>query len=158
MRLVSARRDADLVNRAPKAIAGMRVVMAQIGRPLSGSGADEDQPKMFPKLVRKFFQRARTLFVEGGETEARIAGRRVIRAYPYFSEKPLLPLEGVRLGFWALKEALPDFRVEDLRIIDVLRSAYFRSMETPLQGDERTMFIQRYDAALKEWRKLRDGR
>jgi hypothetical protein len=69
MRLVSARRYADLVNRAPKAIAGMRVVMAQIGRPLSGSGADEDQSKMFPKLVRKFFQRVRTLFVNSGDAE-----------------------------------------------------------------------------------------
>ncbi len=31
MRLISARRYADLVDRAPKAIAGMRVVMAQVG-------------------------------------------------------------------------------------------------------------------------------
>jgi len=31
MRFISARRDADLVERAPKAIAGMRVVMAFVG-------------------------------------------------------------------------------------------------------------------------------
>src|SRR5439155_21433682 len=31
MRLISARRDADLVERAPKAIAGTRVVMTQVG-------------------------------------------------------------------------------------------------------------------------------
>lgn len=68
--------------------------------------------------------------------------------YPYFSETPVLPLEGARLGFWALKEALPEFRAEDLRIIDVLRSSYFRSTESPLQGDERTIFIQRYSAVL----------
>jgi len=30
MRLVSARRDTDLVDRAPEAIAAMRVVMAQV--------------------------------------------------------------------------------------------------------------------------------
>jgi hypothetical protein len=53
MRLVSARSDADLVDRAPEAIAAMRVVMAQVGRPLAGSGADEDQSKMLLKLVRK---------------------------------------------------------------------------------------------------------
>ena len=69
MRFIPARGDADLVDRAPEAIAGMRVVMAQIGRPLSGSGADEDQPKMFLKLVRKFFQRVRTLFVNSGDAE-----------------------------------------------------------------------------------------
>jgi len=31
MRFISARRDADLVDRAPKAIAGMRIVMAYVG-------------------------------------------------------------------------------------------------------------------------------
>jgi len=31
MRFISARRDADLVDRAPKAIAGMGVVMTQVG-------------------------------------------------------------------------------------------------------------------------------
>ena len=43
MRLISARRDADLVDRAPKAIAGMRVVVTYIGGSLAGGGADEDQ-------------------------------------------------------------------------------------------------------------------
>ena len=43
MRFISARRDADLVDRAPEAIAGMRVVMAFVGGSLAGGGADEDQ-------------------------------------------------------------------------------------------------------------------
>ena len=43
MRFISARRDADLVDRAPKAIAGMRVVMTYVGGSLAGGGADEDQ-------------------------------------------------------------------------------------------------------------------
>jgi len=64
MRLVPARRDADLVQRAPKAIAGMRVVVAQVGRPLSGGGADEDQAKVLLKLVREFFQCVGTVFVK----------------------------------------------------------------------------------------------
>jgi hypothetical protein len=53
MRLISARRDADLVDRAPKAIAGMRVVVTYIGGSLAGGGADEDEAQMFLKLVRK---------------------------------------------------------------------------------------------------------
>ena len=57
MRLISARRDADLVDRAPKAIAGMRVVVTDVGGPLAGGGADEDQAEMILKLVRKFFHR-----------------------------------------------------------------------------------------------------
>ena len=43
MWLISARREADLVDRAPKAIAGMRIVMAYVGGSLAGGGADEDQ-------------------------------------------------------------------------------------------------------------------
>lgn len=63
MRLVSARRDADLMDRAPKAIAGMRIVMAQVGRPLSGSGADEHQSQTILQLVGKSFQLVRAFFV-----------------------------------------------------------------------------------------------
>ncbi|RYZ82087.1 MAG: hypothetical protein EOP06_22270, partial [Proteobacteria bacterium] len=45
--------------------------------------------------------------------------------YPYFSEEPILPVEGVRLGFWALQAALPAVKAEDLRILDILRGTYF---------------------------------
>ncbi|WGR95802.1 hypothetical protein MTX26_08930 [Bradyrhizobium sp. ISRA443] len=76
--------------------------------------------------------------------------------YPYFSERPALPTEGARLGFWAIKEALADFAIEDVRVIDILRSAYFRPSEDPARGDERTIFIQKYDSLLREWRKLKE--
>ena len=75
--------------------------------------------------------------------------------YPYFSETPALPIEGARLGLWALKEALTDFRTDDFRIVDVLRHSYFRPTEIPTQGNERELFVQKYGDALKEWRKLR---
>ncbi len=76
--------------------------------------------------------------------------------YPYFSEAPTLPAEGVRLGFWALAEALPDYRPDDFRIVDFHRRAYFRAAETTMIGDERNLFTRRYDALLKQWRKLRE--
>jgi hypothetical protein len=78
--------------------------------------------------------------------------------YPYFSENPALPSEGARLGLWALKEALPDFRAEDFRIVDILRRAYFRPTEILMKGDERETFIQKYGTVLAEWKKLRDER
>ena len=43
MRFILARRYADPVDRAPKAIAGMSIIMTYLGCPLSSSGADEDQ-------------------------------------------------------------------------------------------------------------------
>lgn len=76
--------------------------------------------------------------------------------YPYFSETPALPEEGARLGFWALNEALPDYRLEDFRIVDMQRRAYFRPTEVGMTGDERKQFLQKYDALLRAWRKLRD--
>ena len=85
MRLVSARRDADLVDRAPKAIAGMGVVMAFVGRPPTGSGADEHQSQMILKLVRKVFHRLRP-FRQSGECRIRIAGRRVANERGGFRE------------------------------------------------------------------------
>lgn len=74
--------------------------------------------------------------------------------YPYFSEAPILQREGARLGLWAMKEALTDFEFPDFRIIDVLRSSYFRPEDNQLYGNEREIFLQRYRALLDEWRKL----
>jgi hypothetical protein len=43
MRLILGLRYPGLMDGAPKAIAGMGVIMAYVGGPLSSSGADEDQ-------------------------------------------------------------------------------------------------------------------
>lgn len=78
--------------------------------------------------------------------------------YPYFSEHPVLPEEGARLGFWALKEALPDYPLDDFRIVDIQHRGYFRPSEVGMKGDERTQFVQRYDTLLKTWGRLWDER
>jgi hypothetical protein len=78
--------------------------------------------------------------------------------YPYFSETPALPEAAARLGFWALREALPDYRFEDFRIIDMHRRAYFRPTDVGMKHDERDQFVKRYDILLTKWRKLRDER
>jgi hypothetical protein len=51
MRLIEPRRDADRMNRAPEAVAGMRIVVAEIGGTLSGSGADKDEAEVRLELV-----------------------------------------------------------------------------------------------------------
>lgn len=78
--------------------------------------------------------------------------------YPYFSEKPELPEAGARLGFWALKKALPDYQLNDFRIVDFHRRAYFRPAEIGMKSDEEEIFLQKYAALLREWRKLREER
>lgn len=76
--------------------------------------------------------------------------------YPYFSEKPALPEEGARVGFWVLGKALPNVDPQAFRIVDFHRRAYFRPSELPLLGSEQDIFLKRYDAVLREWRKLQD--
>lgn len=78
--------------------------------------------------------------------------------YPYFSEEPILSIEGVRLGFWALEEALSELRAKDLRILDVLRGSYFRPEDAPQRGDERNIFAQKYKLILEDWTRLREER
>lgn len=78
--------------------------------------------------------------------------------YPYFSEQPVLTEEIVRLGFWALSEALPDFQLNDFRIIDFQRRAYFRPEDAPMKGNERPEFIERYRLLMRERQTLIDRR
>jgi hypothetical protein len=76
--------------------------------------------------------------------------------YPYFSEAPVLPEEGARLGFWALNKALPDYQMDDLRIIDVQRQSYFRPKDVGIKGDDRERFLKAYSALLREWKMLKN--
>lgn len=75
--------------------------------------------------------------------------------YPYFSEEPSLTEEGGRLGLWLLNEAIAPYDIEDMRILDVLRSTSFATIDYPMQGNEREIFVGRYDQVLSEWKELR---
>ena len=75
--------------------------------------------------------------------------------YPYFSEEPILTDEGARLGLWLLGEALGEFKIDDMRILDVLRSKSFGTIDGPLRGNERDLFLEKYDQLLEERKRLR---
>ena len=76
--------------------------------------------------------------------------------YPYFSERPALGDEGIRLGLWALSTALGQYSPTDLRLLDVIRGTSFGIADCPLCGDEQALFIRHYGALLREWRELRE--
>jgi hypothetical protein len=107
--------------------------------------------------------RARYLFQDLGATvkvenllavrDARGADRLI---YPYFSEEPPLSEEGARIGLWLMSAALPAYRSERLRILDVMRGRSFSTDRVPLQGDEERIFRERYGRLLEQWRKLWD--
>lgn len=85
----------------------------------------------------------------------RIGDRSNRLIYPYFAEEPPLSGEAVRIGLWLMSHALPDQRIEDMRVLDVLRSASYGTLDVPLQGDEEEVFLRHYQSALAEWIKLR---
>jgi hypothetical protein len=75
--------------------------------------------------------------------------------YPYFAEIPTLPAEGARLGLWVMHQAIPEYRDDELRILDVLRGASFATGDVPFKGDEHQAFLRNYKAVVDEWNKLK---
>ena len=82
----------------------------------------------------------------------RIGGDKHRYIYPYFAEKPALTPEVARLGLWLMRKALPQHKIEDMRILDVLRAETFSVDKYPLKGDEEESFTLRYRRILREWR------
>ncbi len=76
--------------------------------------------------------------------------------YPYFSEEPSLPDEGARVGLWLLGEALRPHRIENIRVLDVLRSKSFSTVDVPILGDEQRIFLSLYSGVIKQWEKLKE--
>jgi hypothetical protein len=83
-------------------------------------------------------------------------GERNYLIYPYFSEEPSLPDEGARLGLWAMSQALSGQQLEYFRIVDLLRQALFSSTPRALVGDERDIFLRRYQALILERERLKE--
>jgi hypothetical protein len=78
--------------------------------------------------------------------------------YPYFYEEPTLTEDEIRLGFWALQEALPDYKLNDFRIIDFIRRGYYRPADVRMKGNEKEEFLKKYKAILDEWKMLKNKR
>lgn len=80
-------------------------------------------------------------------------GRRVV--YPYFCEEPDMAENVARLGLWAMAAALPEYAIEDMRILDVIRGRSFSILDTPVTGTEEADFRQQYRMLLGRWTELR---
>lgn len=76
--------------------------------------------------------------------------------YPYFSEKPALSIEAVRVGLWTLHEALPKtYELSELRILDLLRGQSYALEDVGFDGDESQLFLRRYGAVIELWNELK---
>jgi hypothetical protein len=76
--------------------------------------------------------------------------------YPYFSEEPALSEEAARIGLWILGESLKDHRLQDIRILDVLRSRSFSINDCPFRGNEGGLLGARYRQMHDEWLRLKE--
>jgi hypothetical protein len=76
--------------------------------------------------------------------------------YPYFSETPAISTEAARAAISIIDGAMPQFRIDDVRIFDVRRGVAFGLIDAPLRGDERQVFVSHYKRALADWQNIRD--
>jgi hypothetical protein len=81
-------------------------------------------------------------------------GHRIL--YPYFCEDPGLSNEAARLGLWVMSQCSTGYSTKDMRLLDVIQGRSFSDLDTPLTGNEETLFHKRYGELLKEWHTLRD--
>ena len=79
--------------------------------------------------------------------------RRIV--YPYFCEDPEMTVEIARLGLWAMSQAIREYAINDMRILDVIRGRSFSMLDTPITGTEEADFRANYRVLLDRWRELR---
>lgn len=81
-----------------------------------------------------------------------IGNERFRYVYPYFSERPALTPEYAQLGLWLMSKAVSEHRIEDMRILDVIRGEAYSIDKYSLSGNEEAVFTDRYRVILSEWR------
>lgn len=75
--------------------------------------------------------------------------------YPYFSEDPPISEDWARVGLWLMQKALSGFQIDQMEILDVLRSRSFSGSTLALRGNEEALFKARYLRMLELWKNLR---
>lgn len=88
------------------------------------------------------------LGVRIGDAELRIV-------YPYFFDEPELATEMAAIGLWLMSRALPNHRVEDMRVLDVIRGVSYSVEDVIIQGGEEELLRGMYRYLLDRWAQLR---
>lgn len=80
-------------------------------------------------------------------------GLRVV--YPYFNDEPEITADMARIGLWAMSQALPQYSIQDMRILDVVRGRSYSIEEAPQSGSEQRELSEAYAALIDRWNILR---
>jgi len=83
-----------------------------------------------------------------GDEEARII-------YPYFFNEPVLTTRLAAWGLWVMSETLPNYRVEDMRILDVIRGEAYSLDNVNFEGNEQIDLVAEYRRLIGRWNQLR---
>ncbi|TZG26258.1 hypothetical protein [Sphingomonas montanisoli] len=75
--------------------------------------------------------------------------------YPYFFEEPALSSLWGRIGLWLMREALSEYDIVDMEILDVLRGRSFSGGMDFLKGDEEAIFQRKYMNIIEQWEALK---
>ena len=75
--------------------------------------------------------------------------------YPYFAEDPLLDDKWGRVALALLHNSFAEEALNDLRVLDVIRSRSFAGDQIALKGDEVGLFTQRYEFIRLEYERLK---
>lgn len=75
--------------------------------------------------------------------------------YPYFAETPVLTEKNARLGLWLISRAFPEQKIEDFRILDVLRGTSYSAKDCQWKGNEDYTFKLLYGQLLDRWESLK---
>ncbi|WP_123906212.1 hypothetical protein [Sphingorhabdus sp. YGSMI21] len=75
--------------------------------------------------------------------------------YPYFPEIPSLTPKWARVGLWLMEQALSEFSITEMKILDVIRGKDYSQNSHPLTGKEQQIFDDRYSIILELWNSLK---
>lgn len=75
--------------------------------------------------------------------------------YPYFSEIPAVSVDAARIGISIISSAMPQYKIDDIRVLDVRRGIAYGTIDSPLRGNERQLFVSDYKLALADWEKIK---
>lgn len=75
--------------------------------------------------------------------------------YPYFPKAPVLSEEAARVGLWVMSQTFPAIDTDQLRILDVMRGDNHSLEISPLKGNEKAIFEERFSFLIREWERLK---
>lgn len=80
-------------------------------------------------------------------------GLRIV--YPYFNDEPEITEDAARQALWVMSQALPEYSINNMRVLDVIRGRSFSIEECHQTGAEEAELRAEFRRLLNRWAELR---